>query len=182
MVEANLHRLESKRQTAYVRHTQTFDMTFPMANLFWGLRNTTSDDKTHAFLKTLAVDRVGVAINVMILISDESYGGRRTIEKGKELIQRMEKIQQSVLNGDDAAFEDLNQMFQDNMMASRSVLTCLDKSIEAKVKELDVLRSRQDTNRDVQAVVTLLGLVVLLLKDVPIWRLRRNKAKGDDGR
>ncbi len=168
--EREIVETEAMSQRQHLRHTQTYDITSPTADLFWALSHATESTDAKKLLIDRAARSLGDGINVMMQMSNK-YDYEADYDAILKLSVDVEELKKE-LQGKKGqkAYEKLRTLFGDWEMASRMEMDRLNGEIVEKRMRYEALRSKHDSIRVTQATFTLIGLVILLLNDIPIWR------------
>ena len=91
------------------------------------------------------------------------------------LSSTLDDLVAKLVGGEIAAYHEMTEMLADrDSRSNRASLKFVEQNAEYEV-QIQGLRRRVDRVRDLQAGLNILGLVIVLLKDLPVWGRRRRR-------
>ena len=117
------------------------------------------------------LNRAGVSLREAITTMWLSTPGEK--ENLEALSSTVEDLQAKLNGGDLAAYAEMIKILADQGVRSNQAMREFRERIEKDEAQITGLRQRVERWRDEQVGLNIIGLVVVLLKDLPIWGRRR---------
>ena len=147
----------SRQHILAVRRAETADV---MAGLAVG--TVRDGNRPDSFL----LGRAGMSLSGAIKAMWVSTPGSENIEA---LSSTVEDLRAKLNGGDLAAYDELTKIFADQGIRSNDAMRAFSKDIAKYEARLKALRLRIERVREWQATLNIIGLVIVLLKDLPVW-------------
>ena len=116
------------------------------------------------------VNRAGVYLKRAITTMWVSTVGA---ERDEALFSTVEDLRAKLNGGDLAAYDEMSKIFNEQAIRSNRAVSEFREEIAEYEAQVMGLWLRVDRVRDSQAGLNIIGLVIVLLKDLPIWGRRR---------
>lgn len=118
------------------------------------------------------VERAGFHLGSAIRMMWVAAPGEKNIEL-EALSSAVDDLEAKLNGGDLTAYLELTEILADRVIRSNRAIAELRQRIKRHEAQLQASRYRVNRIRDMQAGLNIIGLVIVLLKDLPIWGNRK---------